>query len=193
ALRQVARLLRFDVATLSAFTGRGTEGRLAYFWRAKTVPEIPSSLTDRDFPWSAQELMASRDVCLPNLEALPPEANIDRATYQKYHVRSSYSVPMVAGEKEIGVLRFKAVGEEREILPECRGGEGLRGAILANALARKAAEESQRESEQNFRSLVEATAAVPWQADIGSWVFTYVGPQAVRLLGYPIEQWHEKD
>src|SRR5215813_10680973 len=84
ALGQVARLLRFDVATLAAFTGRGTEGRLAYFWRAETVPKIPSSLTDRDFPWSARELMAGRDVCLPSLDALPPEANIDRATYQKY-------------------------------------------------------------------------------------------------------------
>src|SRR5262245_40908771 len=193
ALGQVARLLRFDVATLAAFTGRGTEGRLAYFWRAETVPEIPSSLTDKDFPWSAQELMAGRDVCLPSLDTLPPEANIDRATYQKYHVRVSYSVPMVAGEKVIGVLSFKAVCEEREILPELLQGQRLLGAIFANALARKASEESRRESEQNFRSLVETTAVVPWQADIESWVFTYVGPQAVRLLGYPIEEWYGKD
>ena len=50
-----------------------------------------------------------------------------------------------------------------------------------------------RESEQNFRSLVETTAAVPWRADVETWVFTYVGPQAVKLLGYPLEQWYEKD
>src|SRR5882724_4564500 len=52
--------------------------------------------------------------------------------------------------------------------------------------------EERRESEQNFRGLVETTAAVPWQVDIDTWIFTYVGPQAVRLLGYPIEQWYEK-
>ena len=57
------------------------------------MPEISSSLTDKDFPWSAIEIMAVMTfVC----QALPPEANIDRATYQKYHVRSSYSVPTVA-------------------------------------------------------------------------------------------------
>jgi PAS domain S-box-containing protein len=58
---------------------------------------------------------------------------------------------------------------------------------------RKRAEEKLRESEENFRRLVETTAAVIWEADIDSWVFTYVGPQAVKLLGYPLEQWYEKD
>jgi two-component system, LuxR family, sensor kinase FixL len=53
--------------------------------------------------------------------------------------------------------------------------------------------EERRESEQNFRTLVETTAAVPWQADSGTLVFTYVGPQAVTLLGYPLERWYEKD
>jgi len=50
-----------------------------------------------------------------------------------------------------------------------------------------------RESEENLRRLVENTAAVPWQADVETWAFTYVGPQAVKLLGYPSEQWYEKD
>src|SRR5262245_63488570 len=60
ALGQVASLLRFDIAAVSVFTGRGTEGRVAHIWRAEGVPEIPSDLTDKDFPWSAQELFAGR-------------------------------------------------------------------------------------------------------------------------------------
>jgi two-component system, LuxR family, sensor kinase FixL len=193
ALGQVASLLRFDIAALSVFTGRGTEGRVAYIWRAEGVPEIPSDLTDKDFPWSAQELFAGRDVCLRSLEMLPLAARTDRATYEKYRVRSSYSVPMVAGGKVIGVLGINTVFEEREISPELLQGQRLLGEIFANALTRKTAEESRRESEQNFRSLVETTAAVPWQADIETWVFTYVGPQAVKLFGYPIEEWYQKD
>jgi PAS domain S-box-containing protein len=58
---------------------------------------------------------------------------------------------------------------------------------------RKSAEEKLWQSEENFRRLVETTAAVIWQADTETWMFTYVGPQAVRLLGYPLEQWYEKD
>ncbi|HSF57744.1 MAG TPA: hypothetical protein VLD83_06715, partial [Candidatus Binatia bacterium] len=68
ALGRVGRLLRFEVAALSLFTGRGTEGRVAYIWRAQGAPEIPSDLTDKDFPWSAGELLAGRDVCLPRLD-----------------------------------------------------------------------------------------------------------------------------
>jgi two-component system, LuxR family, sensor kinase FixL len=193
ALGQVASLLRFDIAALSVFTGRGTESRVAYIWRAEGVPEIPSDLTDKDFPWSAQELFAGRDVCLRSLEMLPLAARTDRATYEKYHVRSSYSVPMVAGGKVIGVLALNMVRNDHEISPELLQGQRLLGEIFANALARRAADGSRRESEQNLRALVETTAAVPWQADTESWVFTYVGPQAVRLLGYPLDQWYEKD
>ena len=193
ALGQVANLLRFDIATVFLFTGSGSEGRVSFIWSAEGVPELPADLADKDFPWSVQELMAGRDVCLPNLDALPLAARTDRATFEKYHVRSSYRIPMVASGRVIGALGLNMVAEEREISPQLLQGQRLLGEIFANALARKGAEESLRESEQNFRGLVETTAAVPWQADIDTWVFTYVGPQAVRLLGYPIEQWYEKN
>jgi PAS domain S-box-containing protein len=193
ALGQVASFLRFDIAALSVFTGRGAEGRVAYIWRAKGVPEIPSDLTDKDFPWVARELFAERDVSLRTLDGLPPEAHIDRATYERYHVRSTHNVPLVAGGSVIGVLGLCTVWEEREMSRGLLQRQHLLGKIFANALARKTAEESGRESEDNFRSLVETTAAVPWRADVESWVFTYVGPQAVKFLGYPLEQWYEKD
>jgi PAS domain-containing protein len=193
ALGQVGSFLGFDIAALSVFSGRGTEGRVAHIWRAEGVPEIPSNLTDKNFPWAAQELFAGCDVCLRSLEMLPLAARTDRATYEQYHVRSTYNVPMVASGKVIGVLGLCTVWEEREMSRVLLQRQRLLGEIFANALARTTAEESRRESEQNFRSLVETTAAVPWQADIETWAFTYVGPQAVRLLGYPIEDWYEKD
>lgn len=53
--------------------------------------------------------------------------------------------------------------------------------------------ESLRESEGRLRFLLETTNAIPWEADARSWRFTYVGPQAVNLLGYPLERWREED
>lgn len=41
--------------------------------------------------------------------------------------------------------------------------------------------------------LLDATGVVPWEANAQTWQFTYVGQQAVKLLGYPVEQWYEKD
>ncbi len=48
-------------------------------------------------------------------------------------------------------------------------------------------------SEQRYRLLVETANVVPWELDLASCNFSYVGPQAARLLGYPIDQWYEPD
>ncbi len=192
-LRKTIEYLKFDIATLSLFAESGTEARVAYVCATQGVAEIPTDLTDKDFPWSIRELSAGRDVCLGSLEMLPLAARTDRATYEKYDVRSSFSVPMIAGAKVIGILGLHAVSKPRAVPAALLQGQRLLGEIFANALARNAAEESLRQSEENLRNLLETTAAVPWRADIASWDFTYVGPQAVDLLGYPIEQWYEKD
>jgi PAS domain S-box-containing protein len=66
--------------------------------------------------------------------------------------------------------------------------------ILENEVAvRQEAERALRESKERFRQLAETTSAIPWEADANTWQFTYVGPQALEILGYPPEQWFEKD
>ncbi len=49
------------------------------------------------------------------------------------------------------------------------------------------------QSEWRHRALLESTYAVPWEADCTTWHFTYVGPQATKLLGYPPQQWLDID
>ena len=51
--------------------------------------------------------------------------------------------------------------------------------------------EALRESEERLRMLLETTNVIPWEADATTWKFTYVGPQAVRILGYPVDHWYE--
>jgi PAS domain S-box-containing protein len=47
-------------------------------------------------------------------------------------------------------------------------------------------------SEERLRRLVESTNVIPWEADARTWRFTYVGPQAVKILGYPLTSWYEE-
>ena len=58
---------------------------------------------------------------------------------------------------------------------------------------RRTAEQALRVSEANQRRLLESTNVIPWEADARTWMFTYVGPQAEKLMGYPCKQWLEKD
>ena len=63
----------------------------------------------------------------------------------------------------------------------------------SQAEALKQSEEALKRSEEHFRLLVETTNVIPWEADAKTFQFTYVGPQAQGLLGYPAEQWYEQD
>jgi len=48
-----------------------------------------------------------------------------------------------------------------------------------------------RESAQRYRTLIETTTAIPWEYSLHLKKFTYVGPQAVSLLGFPQDQWEQ--
>jgi len=50
-----------------------------------------------------------------------------------------------------------------------------------------------RQSEERFRLLAERVQIIPWESDAVTGQFTYVGPQAVEILGYPVEAWYTEN
>lgn len=64
--------------------------------------------------------------------------------------------------------------------------------LEADIQQRKQIEQALRSSEDRYRRLVESTNVVPWEANPAEWRFTYVGPQAEPLLGYPMHIWYSE-
>jgi PAS domain S-box-containing protein len=64
--------------------------------------------------------------------------------------------------------------------------------LEADIQQRKQIEHALRASEDRYRRLVESTNVVPWEANPSEWRFTYVGPQAETLLGYPLHIWYSE-
>ncbi len=50
-----------------------------------------------------------------------------------------------------------------------------------------------RNHENRLRQLVETVKVIPWELDLKTWRFIYVGPQAIDLLNYPIAEWYEEN
>lgn len=77
--------------------------------------------------------------------------------------------------------------------PMYYNGKKVRVAALRDITSRKKAEKELRESEEKFRLLAETTDIIPWESDAKTFQFTYVGPQAEHILGYPAEEWYSYD
>ncbi|MBT8769164.1 bifunctional diguanylate cyclase/phosphodiesterase [Metapseudomonas boanensis] len=63
--------------------------------------------------------------------------------------------------------------------------------LSAEMTNRAALEVELRSSEQHYRGLVESLNAVSWEMRVSDLCYTYVSPQAERLLGYPLSAWLE--
>jgi PAS domain S-box-containing protein len=70
-----------------------------------------------------------------------------------------------------------------------------RGEIIgAISIVREITEERRaaatiKEKEKVLRSLLESTSTVPWELDLKSNNFTYMGQQVESMLGYPVDSW----
>jgi PAS domain S-box-containing protein len=75
-----------------------------------------------------------------------------------------------------------------------RLGPAVRRALEESELRRqkRRAEAALRKTSERLQQLVETTRVIPWELDLETWRFTYVGPQAVALVGYPLEDWLRK-
>ncbi|MBV1776739.1 HAMP domain-containing protein [Burkholderiaceae bacterium DAT-1] len=95
-------------------------------------------------------------------------------------------------QDEIGRL-----GQSLEITRQSLDGlfkalEDKNAELQADIAQRTQIEAALRTSEDRYRRLVESTNVVPWEANPAEWRFTYVGPQAENLLGYPLHIWYSE-
>ena len=72
------------------------------------------------------------------------------------------------------------------------GGQAYALNSMLDINARKQAEAELRRAKQMVTDIVESVEGIVWEADAQTLAFTYVSPQAERMLGYSLARWTEE-
>lgn len=158
---RVGAMLGFEIVVYSILLGDG-RGVVPYVWNKPGFKGMPPNLTDQDFPWKARELSAGRDTHIRTLDDFPPEAEVDRATYERYGIKSSFDVSIIVGGQAVGVFSMGSFGEEQAVPPAIIQRQRIVGDLFANAILRSQAEADLSEGKRRLD--LAATAA-----DFGLW------------------------
>jgi PAS domain S-box-containing protein len=167
AQQRICAYLGIDHSTVwQSLPGKPETMILTHLYREPRIP-APRRRIDgqRYFPWSYGRLKRKEIVCVASSADLPPEAATDRATWKQSGIKSTLAFPLWTGDDSIlGVLAFDATNEEREWPEMLVKRLQLLAQVIANALARKRAEQAIRESEERFRLLTDTAPTMIWMS-----------------------------
>ena len=136
------------------------------------------------FPWATRTLLTERaPVMVRRVADLPPEADVDRASWNQYvPIRSNLAVPILTGAAVTHMLVMHWVHTECNFpdlyMPRLR----LLGEMMTNALHRKRAFDDLRTSEERLERAAIAANSGLWEVDVPSGRI-WVAGETRRLYG----------
>lgn len=95
-------------------------------------------------------------------------------------------------QDEIGILGQNLEASRKSLKNLMGALEQKNIQLEVDLISRQQIESALLASQNRYRRLVETTSIIPWDANPGEWRFTYVGPQAEALLGYPLSVWYNE-
>jgi signal transduction histidine kinase len=138
ALQQVVMFLGVDRGNVDVYDEGGRGVRVS--WALSGLGDSPHVMDADQFPWTAKQLGRGDIVRFSEVDELPEEATIDRASYERVGTRSKVSLPLNAGGPMLGVLSFGSVRRERAWPAELVERLRLLSEAFASALERKRVE-----------------------------------------------------
>ena len=160
ALRKIIEFLGADRGALLRYPPQTGEVYLTHSWAvAGVLLGVPRPLS-QIFPWIHRQLRSGQQVVLARLDDLPPEAEVDKATFQRLGVKANVGTPMIIAGRVEGALTLGCVRQERtwpeDLLERIR----VLATIFGNALAHKRAQESLDAAMAFERTLSEVLGAL---------------------------------
>jgi len=185
ALRRVCEFLGIDYAVLWQWS---VEGPVViaptHVYYAQGHPRPSEPLRQEQFPWYRRQMLAGRMVAVSSLEELPAEAAIDREHARLGGIKSNLCLPLTVGnEPPVGALGFNTLRAGRDWPDALVRRLQLVAQVFSNALARKRADDTLRESEERLALAADSAGAGLWTLDYRTGVF-WATERARAIFGY---------
>jgi len=115
----------------------------------EALQKVPNSL----LPWWMEHMRQHKDIVLPRVSELPPEASNEREVLEAQGIQSLLVVPLVWGSKVEGFMGFDSVRTARGWPPSYIAPLKLLAGIVIGALKHKEAETTLKNTEASLREL----------------------------------------
>ncbi|MCK5714119.1 MAG: GAF domain-containing protein, partial [Hyphomicrobiaceae bacterium] len=139
-----------------------------HVYRAVEGPPVPERMAASEhYPWSLEQVMASRTVVLSSIEDAPPEAARDLVGWRHFGIKTTVTVPLSTGnEAPFGAVSFNDLKAERQWEEALVGRLQLIAQVFANAILRKRSERALRQSEARLSLAAESAGAGLWSLNL---------------------------
>ncbi len=115
ALEQVGKFFQVERSYVFQFSDDGKQVSNTYEWcaeGAETLMDTLQNIPIEAFPWWAQQIINKKNVIIPDVDSLPPEAEAVKKLLKSQAVRSLLSIPMINNGIVFGFLGIDALKEK---------------------------------------------------------------------------------
>ncbi len=186
SLEEMARFVGVDSAVIALFSPDHATWSMAHNWAAPGIPDVtpryqhvPMGTSN----WAAVKLLAGEAVVINSIDEIPPEADIERRSFEQDGMKSRFALPLRGrGGRIIGAIGFRSYSRQVTWIADDLHQLRMVSDAIANVLERKQAEASLNESEQRFRDLFERSPDAVFVEDPSGRILD-ANPAACRLHG----------
>jgi PAS domain S-box-containing protein len=153
ALENLSVSLDLDRVSLTERTEDGLHGNLI-FGSSRVEPTIRTfARVDELHPWAWRRLNDGETVLIHDLDELPPEAAIDKASWKSRSVKSFMLVPILIGASRMFIFAASTTARPRKWTDEMALRLRVLGETFVNAIVRSRADQELGQSEAMLRKL----------------------------------------
>jgi PAS domain S-box-containing protein len=171
SLKRILEFFEVDRCGLLEASPNRKSYQVALVAYAKGIPPVPekTDLPFSLFPWAASRILDQHEIVyMKSTDDLPPEADVDRQSYQAFGIKSCMTIPILAGDSVTYVLSIDAVSEigawPEDYGPRLR----LLGEVFVNALERRRVNEALQVSKERLSLAADSSGAYLWHLESDS-------------------------